>query len=208
MWMRLCSWLASFRREDWVAHARAAVDKAGCRGTVKLIDYGAMTLLSEIEVHDKAVGVVGGIGRIRGLKKTKAGACESTRERWKAGLGEGLGAGGRESARQARHWGTGGEAGEKPFSSNHARVGGERMRRPLQRRRFRARRHGGERQERRSRRRRQAAADAVLCPSYASPELRAVLQRRGELGRLVLGNDVWMAAHVLLVLCCQSDMPR
>ena len=54
----------------------------------------------------------------------------------------------------------------------------------------------------------QDAADAVLCPGYASPELRAVLLRREELGRLVLGNDVWMAAHVLLVLCCRNEMPR
>ena len=35
-----------------------------------------------------------------------------------------------------------------------------------------------------------------------------MLARKDELSRLILGNDIWMVAHVLLVLCCSPALPK
>ena len=43
---------------------------------------------------------------------------------------------------------------------------------------------------------------AIQCPPYCSREAQGV-----EVPRLLTGNDVWMLAHVLLVLAFRSAMP-
>jgi hypothetical protein len=54
----------------------------------------------------------------------------------------------------------------------------------------------------------QDAQDAVLCPSYASPELLAeYAQHKAKMEQMLMANDVWMMAHVLLVLTCRNKMP-
>jgi hypothetical protein len=54
----------------------------------------------------------------------------------------------------------------------------------------------------------QSAELSVLSPTYASPELHATLQQRRGLEHILRSNDVWMMAHVLLVLGFRSSMPR
>ena len=53
------------------------------------------------------------------------------------------------------------------------------------------------------------AAAAIQCPSYCSPQMQKAndLRVSGVIKQLLTGNDVWMLAHVLLVLCFRPAIP-